>query len=332
MTVSIIIPVYNVEKYIRQCLDSVLAQTFTDFEAILVDDCSPDSSGAICDEYAAKDERIKVIHHEQNGGVSRARQAGTDAAQGEYTIHVDPDDWVEPDMLEKLLAHARKTDADMVICDFWTYSKRLGNVYVPQNLEPNLTAESVLRKIVFQQLPCSCWNKLVRRACYSNNNIGFYPFDITYCEDELFNIRVLGQHNIYVSYLPKAFYHYRQNQQSLVNTPSIEKVRSKIIVISETENILSGPDYDDFYSLKRETIFMALITRLFDSYMTLFPEIHQRAIADGRPYRWYSPRACCVSLALRGWPRTAYHLFKINMWAVAQKECIQGVIRSITTK
>ena len=83
MTVSIIIPVYNVEKYIRQCLDSVLAQTFTDFEAILVDDCSPDSSGAICDEYAAKDERIKVIHHEQNGGVSRARQTGTDAAQGE---------------------------------------------------------------------------------------------------------------------------------------------------------------------------------------------------------------------------------------------------------
>lgn len=318
MTVSIIIPVYNVEKYIRQCLDSVLAQTFSDFEAILVDDCSPDSSGAICDEYAAKDERIKVIHHEQNGGVSRARQTGTDAAQGEYTIHVDPDDWVEPDMLEKLVDHARKTDADMVICDFWTYSKRLGNVYVPQNLEPSPTAESVLRKIVFQQLPCSCWNKLIRRACY--NSIGFYPFELTIGEDQLFNIKVLSQHNIHVSYLPKAFYHYRQNQQSLVNTPSIEKVRSKIIVISETENILSGPDYDDFYSLKKEAIFWALMAKLFDGYMALYPEIHPRVIAEGRPYRWYAPISSCLSLALRGYPRIAYRLYRINMWIVRQKE------------
>ena len=112
--ISIIVPVYNAEDTIRNCLDSILAQTLFDFEVILIDDGSPDYCGRICDEYAKKDIRFKVIH-KSNEGVSAARQVGIDNAQGEYTIHVDPDDRIEPSMLEELYAKAKETDADIVI-------------------------------------------------------------------------------------------------------------------------------------------------------------------------------------------------------------------------
>ena len=94
---SVIIPVYKVEQYLCRCIDSVLAQTYTDLEIILVDDGSPDGSGAICDEYAAKDSRIKVIH-QKNAGVSAARNAGMDLASGEYLAFIDSDDFIEPEM------------------------------------------------------------------------------------------------------------------------------------------------------------------------------------------------------------------------------------------
>lgn len=115
--ISIIVPVYKAEPYLHRCVDSILAQTFTEWELILVDDGSPDQSGKICDEYAKKDQRVKVIH-KVNGGVSSARQKGLDEARGEYTIHADPDDWAEPNMLEELYNEASKKEADMVMCDF----------------------------------------------------------------------------------------------------------------------------------------------------------------------------------------------------------------------
>ena len=116
--ISIIVPVYKAEAYLHRCVDSLLIQTFTDFEILLIDDGSPDRSGAICDVYAAKDQRVRVFHKE-NGGVSDARQFGVDHALGEYIIHADPDDWVDPTMLEELYRKACETDADIVIADFF---------------------------------------------------------------------------------------------------------------------------------------------------------------------------------------------------------------------
>ena len=113
--ITIIVAVYRAEAYFHYCMQSLLNQTFRDFEILLIDDGSPDNSGRICDEYAKKDARIRVFHKE-NGGVSSARQCGIDNAFGEYTIHVDPDDWIEPDMLEKLYKRAQKDNADMVFC------------------------------------------------------------------------------------------------------------------------------------------------------------------------------------------------------------------------
>ena len=95
--ISVIVPVYNTEKYLHRCVDSILAQTFTDFELLLVNDGSPDKSGEICDEYAQKDTRVRVFHKE-NGGVSSARNLGLENAQGKWITYVDGDDWIEPTM------------------------------------------------------------------------------------------------------------------------------------------------------------------------------------------------------------------------------------------
>ena len=115
--VTIAVPVYNVESYIKRCLDSLLIQTLKEIEIILVDDGSTDDSGQICDTYSEKDNRIKVLH-KKNGGLASARQAALENAHGEYFICCDSDDWVEPTMYEEMYAKAKETDADMVICDF----------------------------------------------------------------------------------------------------------------------------------------------------------------------------------------------------------------------
>ena len=239
--VSVIVPVYKAEKYLRKCVDSILAQTFRDFEVLLVDDGSPDGSGAICDEYARKDPRVRVFHKE-NGGVSSARQCGLDNARGEYTIHADPDDWVEPNMLEELYTKAKAEDADMVICDFYVNDRR-GQRYVRQ--QPSaLDHETVLREL-FQQLHGSCCNKLVRRACYSRYGVRF-PLDISFCEDVYVNAALL-KHAVKVVYHPKAFYHYvnGNNPNSLVRSYTQTTYNHDIRLLNHLDKLTQGMSCHD---------------------------------------------------------------------------------------
>lgn len=233
--ISVIVPVYKAEAYLHRCVDSLLAQTFTDFEVLLVDDGSPDRSGAICDEYARRDSRVRVFHKE-NGGVSSARQYGLDNALGDYTIHADPDDWVEPDMLEALYAKATAEDADMVICDF--YVEQNGTQTYRRQQPSALDHETVLREL-FQQLHGSCWNKLVKRACYDTFGVRF-PQDFSFCEDVYVNASLLV-HDIRIAYLPKAFYHYTTdiNSNSIVNRYSKEIQRQDLRLYHSLDKLLS---------------------------------------------------------------------------------------------
>ena len=216
--VSVIVPVYKAEKYLHRCLDSLVSQTFTDVEVLLIDDGSPDRSGEICEAYATKYPQLFKVFHNQNQGVSLTRQFGILHAIGEYSIHVDPDDWVEPTMLEELYQKAKAEDADMVICDFFeekrktTYSKQQ-----PKNLE----AQSLLSEM-FTHLHGSCWNKLIRHSLYKTYNIAF-PKGFS-CFEDLFVITSLLRHNIKVSYLSKAFYHYDKtmNENSIVRKYTIK--------------------------------------------------------------------------------------------------------------
>ena len=325
--VSIIVPVYKVEKYIRQCVDSLLAQTYRNIEVILVDDGSPDNCGAICDEYAAKDSRVKVIH-QQNGGVSVARQTGIDHATGEYSIHADPDDWVELNMIEELVAKAVANNADMVICDFYRESKS-DRIHVCQNPGNDLSASAVLRKILSQQLHGSCWNKLVNRSRIEG--IGFTPEDLCILEDELYNIRILTR-SIKVTYLPKALYHYRiDNEDSLCNTISDKSFKSKVKAVSEIESFclanVAGIAFLDFIPIKRNVLFDALRTKRYEVLRELYPEQKEAMINSGTPYRLLAPVSSCIALALRGYPALAYTLYDWNMRLINYLQQIKRFVK-----
>jgi glycosyltransferase involved in cell wall biosynthesis len=210
--ISLICPVYKAEAYIRRSIDSVLSQTFENWELILIDDGSPDNSGRICDEYATKDKRIRVFHN-LNKGVSATRQFGLDHARGEYIIHIDPDDWIEKEMLSELYSTAKNNDAEMVLCDYYKDSKE-GTYYISQ--EPfNCTSEIILSEL-FKDLHGSTWNKLIKTSSIRKYKISF-PKTFNFCEDLFFNSQLLLNIRKIV-YLPKAYYHYNifENTNSIV--------------------------------------------------------------------------------------------------------------------
>lgn len=233
MKISIICPVYKAEKYLHKCIESIIAQTLTDWELILVDDGSPDSSGELCDKYAIQDSRIRTIH-KQNEGVSVARQTGLDAAHGEYVIHVDSDDWVEPTMLEELYTKAISENADIVICD---YFNNIGPKQTVCNQRPSSLEPKQILQELFQQLHGSCCNKLARRACYKQYGIQF-PCGINYCEDLLTWVQFLSHEEVKVAYLNKAFYHYCDNPESITRSYQRSQYETRCKFVHLLEKVL----------------------------------------------------------------------------------------------
>ncbi len=223
--ISIIVPVYKAEAFLHRSIDSILAQSFTDFEVLLIDDGSPDESGAICDAYAQMDSRIRVIH-QANQGVSAVRQRGIELAKGEFVIHIDSDDWVTPDMLESLYEKAMESNADMIICDFYcNYSDR--EEYIKQQ-PTHLNHKAVLEDLLYNRLHGACWNKLVRLSLYGRYGVRF-PKHLNYCEDYL-TWAQLFQYPIIIAYHPKAYYHYDQcsNDNSLTRKYTISTFEAQM--------------------------------------------------------------------------------------------------------
>lgn len=240
--VSIITPVYKVEKYIGRCLESIRNQSFIDWECILVDDGTPDRSGDICDEYANLDSRFRVIH-KQNGGVASARQIGLDNSRGDFIIHVDADDWVDENMLSELYENSIENRSDMVICDYYINEKK----YVSQK-PSNISDNDCIVRGFFGNLHGSCWNKLVRRECIIENAVSFID-GINYCEDLIFNISLL-KNSIKVSYLNKAFYHYFQNDNSIIHNKTMNFFKMTETAVTMLEKLL-GRTYTYELSLKK---------------------------------------------------------------------------------
>lgn len=303
--IGVIVPVYNVEKYLPKCLDSIIAQTYTNWEAILVDDGSPDNCGKICDEYSAKDKRFKVIH-QPNGGVSVARQTGLDNTTGDYVIHCDPDDWMEPTMLEELICCAKSQKAEMVICDTITH---IDNSITTShhNLDNFTTSKKLKDEIINLKMHGALWNKLIKKDCIGN--VTFTPSHISYCEDELFLIRLLCK-EMSVCYIPKGLYHYVHHKNSL-SSPSSRRISSRMVVLEELRKIVSSPN--DFLGIKKDILIAAFLSKNFRLLISSYPETHKELISQGISYKALQPLKSNLSIALRGWPRLAYCLYKINM-------------------
>lgn len=228
--ISIIIPVYKVEKYLRRCLDSIVAQTFTDWECILIDDGSPDNSGKICDEYAANDERFRVFHQE-NQGVSAARNKGLDEAKGEWIGFVDSDDWVENIYLSLLYDTAQSKDADMIITgSILTDGEKKLCEFIPINGWLNIPKDFTMNL----QSP---WGKLFRMDICKKNNFKF-PLNITVQEDLYFNfLFLISTKKIYgIANTP---YNYFRHKESTLYNLTKQKIFDEVHVLSLIEKKLS---------------------------------------------------------------------------------------------
>lgn len=203
--ISVIVPIYNAEAYLHKCIDGILTQTLSDFQLILVDDGSTDKSPQICDDYAHRDSRVEAVHKE-NGGLTSARKVGMDFARGGYSIHIDPDDWVEPNLLEALYCQAQAQNADMVICDFWEHAN--GAVIYSKQQPRSLHHKDVMAEM-FTTLKGTMWNKLIRTSCYRQFQVQFYE-ELVLIEDLFLNFQLL-LHPMTVAYVPQALYHYERN-------------------------------------------------------------------------------------------------------------------------
>ena len=213
--ISIIIPVFNVEAYVRKCLDSVVNQTYKDLEILVIDDGSTDGSGKICDEYK-KDDRVSVFHTE-NHGLSAARNFGLDNANGEWIGFVDSDDWIEPDMYEVLLNRAEETGADIVECGYYyEYPKKTEE---RKKIDCLISGKEAVGELLQKKLSDVVWDKLWRKECFEKirfpENRVFEEYATTY--------RVFLETNT-ICDLPVSKYHYFQREGSLSKTHEMDNL------------------------------------------------------------------------------------------------------------
>jgi glycosyltransferase involved in cell wall biosynthesis len=234
--ISIIIPVYKVEEYLRRCLDSVLQQIFIDYECILVDDASPDNCPAICDEYAKKDPRFKVIHKLKNEGLPKARKSGLDIAVSDFIMHVDSDDWIEPDAIELLFKKQKETNANIIIGNFQEiYQNSIKQMlYRPiQNYE-NIVEWLIICEHQF------LWGKLYRRTLFNN----YIVPTTNILEDFIVNIQLfLLLTNDKIQFIDEVIYNYSKYNNSSLIQEMIKKKYNSYIEYPIVQSLLWVNDY-----------------------------------------------------------------------------------------
>lgn len=210
--VSIIVPIYKVEKYLNRCIESIVHQTYDFLEIILVDDGSPDQCPDICDAWAKKDSRIRVIH-KQNGGLSDARNAGLSVATGKYIAFVDSDDWIHPQMYERLIKVAEITGSDIVNCKYETSYEEKIDILEEESLEHKvLNVEEALKSLILEKnIRQVVWNKIYRRKILK----GIWFEKGKFHEDEFWTYRVIANAN-HITDLDFIGYYYFQREDSII--------------------------------------------------------------------------------------------------------------------
>ena len=212
--ISVIVPIYNVEPYLRRCIDSIINQTYENLEIILVDDGSRDNCGQICDDYAKKDTRIKVIH-KKNGGLSDARNTGLEVCTGNFISFVDSDDWIDKTMLQVMINLMKSNESDICECGVeYVYENK--NILQSENLNSNISIfnkEESLNNLLLNNIRQTVWNKLYKSTVIKN-----MFFEIGKCnEDEFWTYKILDKINKVVKTEQKLYYYYQRNG-SIINS------------------------------------------------------------------------------------------------------------------
>ena len=272
--VSVIIPVYGVEKFIERCARSLFEQTLEDIEFIFVDDCTPDRSMDIlrqlCDEYrfrCAKDnKRVRMVRMPSNSGQAAVRRHGIHLAEGEYVIHCDSDDWVEIDMYRIMYEKAIKEESDVVICDFnntdgLSFSQSVKGCY-------SNSKEQFITDILYHRTSWAVWNKLVKKELYES--IDCYP-QFAMGEDMVFITQVI-LNSRKISYVSDSLYNYYYNPSSIMNTQTEIQCMNKYLQLKGNTDILLP-----FLERKLDKSYYERIKRVFayNTTITLFPYIHK---------------------------------------------------------
>ena len=245
MKLSIIVPVYNVEKYLRKCLDSLAEQTAEDYEVILVNDGSKDASREIAAEYAGKYPFFRIIDLD-NGGQGRARNFGIDAAQGEYIGFVDSDDWAAPEMFSRLLDYAEREEADIAVCDYYRCEE---------------TGERLYEKARLQDHPLSAagavWNKLFRREIIGDVR---FPVGLWY-EDFEFSAKVMMKSSKTV-FLHEPLYFYRSGHASTMRNANSSKNLDMLRIMESIREVVAPGREEDFRFLVINHVLLDSIKRV----------------------------------------------------------------------
>lgn len=269
--ISIIVPIYNVEKYLPGCIDSILNQTYENFELILVDDGSPDGCAAICDAYAEKDNRIKVIHKE-NGGLSDARNAGLEIISGEYVAFIDSDDWVAPTYLAKLLEALESTGSDICECGFVRTDKEITLPETVQKKDVYKSEKALELLINDNELRQCVWNKLYRRRC-----VDTVLFEVGKTnEDEFWTYQVFGRANS-ITKINDVLYFYFQRENSIMGK-SYSLKRLDALEAKQQRQIYLEKNFPSLASCGRVNLIMSCIYA--EQMVLLFVFGEERKIAE----------------------------------------------------
>ncbi len=220
--ISVIVPVYKVEDYLDKCVESIVAQTYTNLEIILVDDGSPDRCGEMCDEWAKKDSRIRVIHKE-NGGLSDARNAGMDIASGEYIAFVDSDDWIHPCFIDSLRRVVKEHGAQIAACGVrFVYGDRDTAEEKEIASAVVYTAEQALETLIYGKgFRAVAWNKLYHRSLVENER---FPVG-KYHEDEYFSYKIIGKADK-LAFVETEMYYYLQRSSGIMGSVSLKHLEA----------------------------------------------------------------------------------------------------------
>ena len=284
--VSVIVPVYNVERYLKKCVDSILAQTYANLEIILVDDGATDTSGKMCDEYKKADPRIVVVHKE-NGGLASARNAGLKAAHGEYIAYVDSDDWVEPDFVERLLSTCVGNDADVSICRYEDcYSEEPFSHEEEQFTRVWSGKDAVRHRVLDEAKYCistSACNKFYKRELIADM---CFP-EGKYYEDIVYGVQAMLRANR-VAYINRSLYHYRcARQGSIMNegfNPRI--ITDELPLMSERNQLIREAGLTDIADLVDRNYCIRVIE--IARKVSAVPDLQLRIQLDKQCRDWFS--------------------------------------------
>lgn len=257
--ISVIIPVYKVEPYLKKCIESVIRQTYTNLQIILVDDGSPDNCGKICDEYALKDNRIKVIH-KKNGGLSEARNIGINEANGEYIGFVDSDDYIEETMYEDLYNLIQAYKSDISICNFYVVTNNINEIKNVNNGIKVYNKLEILNEILLDRnIQSYAWNKLYKKSLFDDIQ---YPVGKKY-EDIGTTFYILERCNrIVVSGKPE--YYYLVRKDSIVNNNNEFTIIDYIDIIVQRYDYIENNKYKELNKYNRYYLAKTLITAYKD--------------------------------------------------------------------